>query len=146
MIGVTWYGAAAYCNWLSEQERLPKDQWCYLPNANRGYDDGMTIPADVLQRKGYACPPRRNGNTPAGAGTVTSRYYGHSIELLGKYAWYQDNSTGTPGRAGACCRTIWGCSTCWATCMNGCKTSIKHTRRGKPRQRIIDFIYMTRIC
>ena len=29
---VTWYHAAAYCNWLSEQEGLPKDQWCYLPN------------------------------------------------------------------------------------------------------------------
>ena len=21
----------AYCNWLSEQEGLPKDQWCYEP-------------------------------------------------------------------------------------------------------------------
>ena len=36
MIGVSWYGAAAYCNWLSEQEGLPKDQWCYLPNRGRG--------------------------------------------------------------------------------------------------------------
>ena len=26
-----WYMAAHYCNWLSEQEGLPKDQWCYLP-------------------------------------------------------------------------------------------------------------------
>ena len=26
MIGVTWFGAAAYCNWLSEQEGLDK---CY---------------------------------------------------------------------------------------------------------------------
>ena len=28
----TWYEAAAYCNWLSEQEGIPKDQWCYEPN------------------------------------------------------------------------------------------------------------------
>src|SRR5262249_38647500 len=29
---VTWYEAAAYCNWLSEQEDIPKDQWCYETN------------------------------------------------------------------------------------------------------------------
>src|SRR5260370_866942 len=28
-IVVTWYDAAAYCNWLSEQEGIPPDQWCY---------------------------------------------------------------------------------------------------------------------
>jgi hypothetical protein len=32
MNGVSWFGAAAYCNWLSKEEGLPKDQWCYLPN------------------------------------------------------------------------------------------------------------------
>jgi formylglycine-generating enzyme required for sulfatase activity len=28
---VTWYEAAAYCNWLSAQEGLPEAEWCYLP-------------------------------------------------------------------------------------------------------------------
>src|SRR3954464_12964891 len=32
MITVSWTHAAAYCNWLSKQEGLPRDQWCYLPN------------------------------------------------------------------------------------------------------------------
>ena len=32
VISVTWYDAAAYCNWLSEREGLPPDQWCYEPN------------------------------------------------------------------------------------------------------------------
>ena len=56
MIAVTWFGAAAYCNWLSKQEGLPKDQWCYLPNEQREYAAGMTIPADVLERTGYRLP------------------------------------------------------------------------------------------
>jgi formylglycine-generating enzyme required for sulfatase activity len=28
--GVSWYRAAAYCNWLSEREGIPRDQWCYV--------------------------------------------------------------------------------------------------------------------
>ena len=31
--GVSWYDAAAFCNWLSEKEGLPPDQWCYEPAA-----------------------------------------------------------------------------------------------------------------
>ncbi len=34
---VTWYEAAHYCNWLSEQEGIARDQWCYAPNADRRY-------------------------------------------------------------------------------------------------------------
>src|SRR5262249_35706795 len=28
-IGSEWFEAAAYCNWLSQQEGIPEDQWCY---------------------------------------------------------------------------------------------------------------------
>jgi formylglycine-generating enzyme required for sulfatase activity len=31
VIGTNWYHAAAYCNWLSQQEGLPKSEWCYEP-------------------------------------------------------------------------------------------------------------------
>ena len=35
---------------------MPKDQWCYLPAEGEAYDEGMTIPADVLERTGYRLP------------------------------------------------------------------------------------------
>jgi formylglycine-generating enzyme required for sulfatase activity len=31
--GALWDEAADYCNWLSEQEGIPPDQWCYETNA-----------------------------------------------------------------------------------------------------------------
>jgi formylglycine-generating enzyme required for sulfatase activity len=92
MIGFTWYIAAEYCNWLSEQEGLPKDQWCYVSNEAGAYAEGMSIPADVLKRTGYRLPTDAEWVYACRAGAVTSRYYGASLDLLGAYAWYRANS------------------------------------------------------
>jgi formylglycine-generating enzyme required for sulfatase activity len=91
-IGPDWYTAAHYCNWLSEQEGLSQDQWCYLPNESGAYAEGMSLPANVLERKGYRLPTEAEWELACRAGTLTSRYYGNSLDLLGLYAWYQANS------------------------------------------------------
>src|SRR5262249_26010340 len=101
MIAVSWFGAAAYCNWLSQQEGLPKDQWCYLPNERGQYDQGMTISADALRRAGYRLPTEVEWEYACRAGATTSRYYGLSLDLLGKYAWYQANSQEHAWRCGS---------------------------------------------
>jgi eukaryotic-like serine/threonine-protein kinase len=92
MVGVDWYGAAAYCNWLSEQEGLPEEQWCYRRNATGAYAEGMTIPANVLERSGYRLPTEAEWEYACRSGTMTSRYYGISTDLLATYARYQANS------------------------------------------------------
>jgi len=92
MVAVSWFGAVAYCNWLSKQEGLPPDQWCYLPNENQKYDQGMTVPVDFLRRTGYRLPTEAEWEYACRAGAITSRYYGHSLGLLEKYAWYRDDS------------------------------------------------------
>ena len=47
VVCIRWHGATAYCNWLSDQEGIPRDQWCYEPNDKGEYADGMKIAANT---------------------------------------------------------------------------------------------------
>ncbi|MEM8734824.1 MAG: SUMF1/EgtB/PvdO family nonheme iron enzyme, partial [Planctomycetota bacterium] len=90
---VTWYMATWFCNWLSEKEGIPPDQWIYEPNPKTGkYEHGMLVVAQPLQRQGYRMPTHYEWEYFARAGTETSRYYGRGTELLPYYAWFSENS------------------------------------------------------
>jgi formylglycine-generating enzyme required for sulfatase activity len=86
----TWLHAAQYCRWLSELEGIPEEQMCFPKIAD--IKEGMKLPDDWLRRTGYRPPTVAEWECACRGGTTTSRCYGSADELLGKYAWYRDNS------------------------------------------------------
>ena len=91
-VGLDWFEAARYCNWLSQREGIAKEQWCYETNDQGNYDDGMKPAAGYLQRSGYRLPTEAEWEYACRAESQTIRYYGLSVKLLPDYAWFADNS------------------------------------------------------
>jgi hypothetical protein len=99
---VTWYDAAAYCNWLSKEEGIDEGQWCYQPKEGKGfrdwseeaYGEGMKMAPGWRQRTGYRLPGEVEWEHACRAGNITPWSCSRADDLLEKYAWYDRNSLG----------------------------------------------------
>ena len=87
---VTWFEAAAYCRWLSEQAELPEDQMCYPPAAE--IVPGMKMPENWLERTGYRLPTEAEWEFACRGGVGASCYCGEGETLRTHYAWFLQNS------------------------------------------------------
>ena len=89
VVGIDWYMAAKYCNLLSKEEGIDKEQRCYETNAKGNV---TKLKDNYLSLSGYRLPTEAEMEYATRAKAVSSRYYGETEELLGHYAWYTKNS------------------------------------------------------
>jgi eukaryotic-like serine/threonine-protein kinase len=87
-IHITWFAAARYCNWLSNQAGIERSEWCYPEPIG----PGMVLSEDAVKRTGFRLPTEAEWEYFCRAGTETSRPYGASQDLLSRYAWTWLNS------------------------------------------------------
>ncbi|TVP99597.1 MAG: hypothetical protein EA381_09490 [Planctomycetaceae bacterium] len=90
---VRWYDAIVYCQWLSETEGLPEDQWCY-PHIWDGNWETFTFPEDIMTRTGYRLPTEIEWEYAAGSGVPMTWPFGWTPRLIDQYAWTKSNSGG----------------------------------------------------
>ena len=125
---VTWYEAAAYCNWLSQKEGISSRpvvllaqcrkgstrQECRLPPTTR------TARLSTADRSGMGIRlPRRSDDR---------RYFGNAESALRTTPCAAGESKRQPLPVGSASQMTSACSTCTATWPNGARTSTGRTR------------------
>ena len=141
-VGRSWFMAAAYCNWLSQQEGIDPMQWCYdiKPPGPPGGGSVwfVKLRANYLSLQGYRLPTEAEMEYAIRAGAVTSRFFGETDDLLPKYAWYGDNSQHLTWPVGTLKPNDFGLFDVQGNVLNWCQERWRTTSRAASDDKEVD--------
>lgn len=85
VVYVSWYGAVAFCNWLTEvTDELGSEEKCYGDFGNRGNVD--------ISKKGFRLPTEAEWEYGCRGGTPAANTYFWGAGNIDDYCWYNSNS------------------------------------------------------
>ena len=87
VVYVSWYGAVAFCNWLTEvTDELGSGEKCYGDFGNRGNVD--------ISKKGFRLPTEAEWEYGCRGGTPPANTYFWGEDNIDDYCWYTTNAGG----------------------------------------------------
>lgn len=104
--GVSWFDAVSYCQWLTEKEGIPEDQWCF-PDLSK-IKSNMPIPAQYIRRTGYRLPTEEEWELAARAGNSMRYPCGMTSRHINNYAITWNNSQERLWPCGSKLPNAWG--------------------------------------